>query len=52
MKSVELFAGAGGLALGTAEAGFHHKVVLEFVLYCTEPSPIFFTRRQSNELDR
>ena len=29
MKSVELFAGAGGLALGTAEAGLSHKVVIE-----------------------
>jgi DNA (cytosine-5)-methyltransferase 1 len=30
MKSVELFAGAGGLALGTAEAGFQHKIVMEW----------------------
>ncbi len=30
MKSVELFAGAGGLALGTAEAGLTHKVVIEW----------------------
>src|SRR5579859_7080715 len=30
MKSVELFAGAGGLALGTAEAGFRHKIVVEW----------------------
>jgi DNA (cytosine-5)-methyltransferase 1 len=30
MKSIELFAGAGGLALGTAEAGFRHKIVLEW----------------------
>jgi DNA (cytosine-5)-methyltransferase 1 len=30
VKSVELFAGAGGLALGTAEAGFSHKVVIEW----------------------
>jgi DNA (cytosine-5)-methyltransferase 1 len=29
VKSVELFAGAGGLALGTAMAGFKHEVVLE-----------------------
>ncbi|HEV3384637.1 MAG TPA: DNA cytosine methyltransferase, partial [Gemmata sp.] len=29
MKSIELFAGAGGLAFGTAEAGFKHKVVIE-----------------------
>ena len=30
MKSIELFAGAGGLALATANAGFHHKAVLEW----------------------
>ena len=29
MNSVELFAGAGGLALGTARAGFRHEVVIE-----------------------
>jgi DNA (cytosine-5)-methyltransferase 1 len=30
MKTIELFAGAGGLALGTANAGFHHDAVLEW----------------------
>jgi len=30
MNSVELFAGAGGLALGMAEAGFHHKAIVEW----------------------
>lgn len=30
MQSIELFAGAGGLALATANAGFHHKAVLEW----------------------
>jgi DNA (cytosine-5)-methyltransferase 1 len=29
MRSVELFAGAGGLALGTHNAGFHPEVVVE-----------------------
>lgn len=29
MKSVELFTGAGGLALGTAKAGFHHLALVE-----------------------
>ncbi|HVX10200.1 MAG TPA: DNA cytosine methyltransferase [Pirellulales bacterium] len=29
LNSIELFAGAGGLALGTARAGFKHVVVLE-----------------------
>jgi len=32
MKSIELFAGAGGLALATAHAGFHHEAVLEWNL--------------------
>lgn len=30
MKSIELFAGAGGLALGTARAGFEHRTVIEW----------------------
>ncbi len=30
MRSVELFAGAGGLALGMAGAGFHHAAVIEW----------------------
>jgi DNA (cytosine-5)-methyltransferase 1 len=30
MKSIELFAGAGGLALGTAAAGFKHEAVVEW----------------------
>lgn len=29
MKSIELFTGAGGLALGTAHAGFKHSAVVE-----------------------
>ena len=29
MTSIELFAGAGGLALGASEAGFSHKAVIE-----------------------
>ena len=29
MKSVELFVGAGGLALGSARAGFKHDTVVE-----------------------
>lgn len=29
MKSVELFTGAGGLAIGTAKAGFHHLALVE-----------------------
>ncbi|MFH0911232.1 MAG: DNA cytosine methyltransferase, partial [Planctomycetota bacterium] len=33
MKAVELFAGAGGLAMGTAMAGFRHKAVLEWDKY-------------------
>lgn len=30
MKAIELFAGAGGLALGSAAAGFKHELVLEW----------------------
>lgn len=30
MKTIELFAGAGGLALGTANAGFRHTAVIEW----------------------
>ena len=30
LRSVELFAGAGGLALGIAKAGFHHEIVAEW----------------------
>lgn len=30
MRSIELFAGAGGLAVGTARAGFDHEVVIEW----------------------
>lgn len=30
MRSLELFTGAGGLALGTHECGFHHLAVVEY----------------------
>jgi hypothetical protein len=30
VRSIELFAGAGGLALGTAKAGFRHGTVIEW----------------------
>ena len=30
MRSVELFAGAGGMALGMSNAGFHHAAVVEW----------------------
>lgn len=30
MRSIELFAGAGGLALGTSHAGFRHEAILEW----------------------
>jgi len=36
MNAIELFAGAGGLALGTAAAGFRHCAVLEWDKYACE----------------
>ncbi|MGE3821551.1 MAG: DNA cytosine methyltransferase [Isosphaeraceae bacterium] len=36
MRSVELFSGAGGLALGTGMAGFEHAAVVEFDHDCCE----------------
>ena len=36
MNAIELFAGAGGLALGTASAGFQHCAVLEWDKYACE----------------
>ena len=36
MKAVELFAGAGGLALGVAEAGFSHEAVVEWDQDCCD----------------
>ncbi|VAW68484.1 Modification methylase NgoFVII [hydrothermal vent metagenome] len=30
LKSVELFSGAGGLALGMSKSGFHHELLVEF----------------------
>lgn len=36
MKAVELFAGAGGLALGVADAGFSHEAVVEWDQDCCD----------------
>lgn len=36
LKAVELFTGAGGLALGIEEAGFRHDVVVERDRYCCD----------------
>ncbi len=36
MKSVELFAGAGGLGIGLHEAGFHPLNVIEWDSYCCD----------------
>jgi len=30
LKSIELFSGAGGLALGMSKSGFHHELLVEF----------------------
>lgn len=44
MKSVELFTGAGGLAIGIENAGFHHDTVVERNKYCC------YTIRQNQAL--
>jgi DNA (cytosine-5)-methyltransferase 1 len=36
MKAVELFAGAGGLAIGTSRAGFSHAAVVEYDKHACE----------------
>lgn len=36
MKSVELFAGAGGLAIGIHEAGFEHQALIEWNQWCCD----------------
>lgn len=36
MKSIELFAGAGGLSLGASRAGFHPLAVIERDRYCCD----------------
>jgi len=36
LRSVELFTGAGGLALGIEKAGFHHHTVVERDKDCCE----------------
>ena len=36
MRSVELFAGAGGLAMGVAQAGFEHLGIVECDQWCCE----------------
>lgn len=36
MRSVELFAGAGGLAMGVAQAGFEHLEIVESDQWCCE----------------
>lgn len=45
MRSVELFAGCGGLALGVARAGFHHDLVVEVDPHCVA------TLRENKNLD-
>lgn len=36
MRSIELFAGAGGLGMGVSRAGFHHAAVVEIDRYCRD----------------
>ena len=36
MNSIELFAGAGGLALGLEKAGFEHEALIEIDKYATQ----------------
>lgn len=36
MRSVELFTGAGGLAMGLSLAGFHHEAIVEWDRYACE----------------
>ena len=36
MKSIDLFAGAGGLAMGTARAGFQHLGIVDYDQWCCE----------------
>lgn len=36
MRSVELFAGAGGLGMGVARVGFHPELVVEWNPYCCD----------------
>ena len=36
MRSVELFAGVGGLAMGVAQAGFDHRRIVEWDQWCCE----------------
>jgi DNA (cytosine-5)-methyltransferase 1 len=36
MRSIELFAGAGGLGMGVSKAGFSHEAVIERDAYCCD----------------
>lgn len=45
MRSVELFTGAGGLAMGVSRAGFHHKAVVEWDSYCCDTIRYNIARR-------
>lgn len=50
MTAVEIFAGAGGLALGTAQAGFEHLAVVEIDNHACET--IRENQRKGNQLTR
>src|SRR5215203_2006499 len=51
MKSVELFAGAGGLGMGLHEAGFEPIEVVEWDRYCCDTIRENKTRRVSHVAD-
>lgn len=47
-RSVELFAGAGGLGIGVGRAGFHHAAVVEIDRYCRHTIELNRSRGQAD----
>ena len=48
MKSIELFAGAGGLGIGLYQAGFHPLKVVEWDRYCCDTIRTNIDRREAS----